>query len=165
MGSYFISELNRSDSILSATVVTDIAALLLLISVLIYTGTYRKRGKFEDRLFFAMIILDMVSAVSDALNSVFEQLNIMELKYSVLRLARGLGGQKSYGLTVSIGGKMGNETGIGTGFMEIQRSDGRQLCLSAAGVFPDVPVLCQDQSCLRKSGLMAFSFSAGMMML
>lgn len=51
------------------TAVTALAALVLLICVMIYTSSYRKRGRPEDRLFFVMILSDMVTAVCDILLS------------------------------------------------------------------------------------------------
>jgi len=57
---------------MTGTVITDIAAILLLISILVYTSSYRKRDTFVDRVFFHMIIWDMIAAVSDALDSILE---------------------------------------------------------------------------------------------
>ncbi len=46
-----------------ATLFTNGAALLILAGMLANTSLYRRRGRPEDRLFFALIITDMTAAV------------------------------------------------------------------------------------------------------
>lgn len=55
------------------TVVIDSAAFLLLIGMMMFTTVYRKRGRYDDRLFFAMLIVDMIAAVCDGLNFFLEE--------------------------------------------------------------------------------------------
>ena len=49
-----------------ATVLVDISALFFLLGMIPCTHIYRKRNRLSDRLFFAMILTDIVMAVSDA---------------------------------------------------------------------------------------------------
>ncbi len=50
-----------------ATIVMDIAAVLILIGVLYYTKLYRKRDRLDDRLYFWMVVITMIVAISDAI--------------------------------------------------------------------------------------------------
>ena len=55
-----------------ASILMDIAALLLLIGTTIHTTIYRKRGKVDDRLFFILIIITAVMSISDAITYILD---------------------------------------------------------------------------------------------
>ncbi len=46
--------------------IVDGAALFILFGMIFYTTLYRRRGKPEDKVYFALILTDIVMAVSDA---------------------------------------------------------------------------------------------------
>ena len=50
-----------------ASLITDGAALFILIGMIVYTSLYRKRGKLVDKVFFALIIVSIIATVSDIL--------------------------------------------------------------------------------------------------
>lgn len=54
------------------SIIMDVASLFFMGGLLIYTALYRKRGRMDDRIFFAMIITNMVLAVSDALTHLMD---------------------------------------------------------------------------------------------
>ena len=87
MGDTLFTIKNAFNSLASATIVADIAAILLLVCVMIYTSAYRRRGKPEDRLFFAMILLNMASAFFDVIDDCFDGLYPAGQKYSALLMA------------------------------------------------------------------------------
>ena len=73
----------RITELIPPSAVIDGAALILLISVMIYTNTYRKRGHREDRIFCAMNILGIAGALVSIFNAVFGRLNLgHELVYT-----------------------------------------------------------------------------------
>ncbi len=57
-----ISDLNQG------TIMMNFAAILLLAVIMVHTNMFRKRGFLTDKLFFALIIIDMVIAVTDSIN-------------------------------------------------------------------------------------------------
>ena len=61
-----------------ANFIMDGAALFILTGMIIYTSLFRKRGRTTDKIFFAMILLDAVAALSDVafwINYIFEDGN------------------------------------------------------------------------------------------
>lgn len=56
-----------------ATIFVDIAAMFFLLGMIPCTRVYRKRGRLSDRLFFAMILVDIAMAAGDALVDFFTQ--------------------------------------------------------------------------------------------
>ncbi len=57
-----MSEISR------VSLIMDLAALFILLGLIHYTSIYRKRGKTEDRLFFAMSLIAGLMAVSDGVS-------------------------------------------------------------------------------------------------
>ncbi len=51
----------------AGSIIMDAASLLLMGGLLLYTSLYRKRGRLDDRMFFALIVINMVLAAADAL--------------------------------------------------------------------------------------------------
>ena len=49
----------------AGSIILDIASLFFMAGILIYTSLYRKRGRLDGRLFFAMTLTNMIWAVSD----------------------------------------------------------------------------------------------------
>jgi len=47
------------------TIVMDLASLLLLGGILVYTSPFRKRGQINDRLLFAMIVVNIALAAAE----------------------------------------------------------------------------------------------------
>ena len=56
----------------AGSIIMDIASLFFMGGLLVYTDLYRKRGRLDDRLFFAMILINMILAVADALTYLME---------------------------------------------------------------------------------------------
>ena len=56
----------------AGTVIVDGAAVLILVGMIIHTSLYRSRGRLDDKLFFAMLITDLVAAVCDGCNYLLE---------------------------------------------------------------------------------------------
>ena len=54
------------------TVIMSSAALFLLAGMALYTRLYRIRGRLEDRLFFAMLVTDIIAAFADGMNNMLE---------------------------------------------------------------------------------------------
>ena len=50
-----------------ASIINDAVALFILGGMIIYTTLYRRRGKTEDKVFFALIITDIILAAIDVL--------------------------------------------------------------------------------------------------
>ena len=48
-----------------ATVIIDIIAMFLLLGLIQLTRIYRQRGKLKDKIFFAMLLLDLLMTVTD----------------------------------------------------------------------------------------------------
>lgn len=61
--------MNVSDSSIyrSAGLIMDGAALFILAGMFIYTSLYRRRGKTADKVFFALILTDIIAAVFDCI--------------------------------------------------------------------------------------------------
>ena len=56
----------------AGSIIMDIASLFFLAGMLVYTSLYRKRGRMDDRLFFAMIVINAVLAAVDVAVSLLE---------------------------------------------------------------------------------------------
>ena len=54
------------------TIIMDIAALFFLGGILIYSSLYRQRGRLDDKLFFAMILVNMILAASEIISYLLE---------------------------------------------------------------------------------------------
>ena len=52
---------------LVTTVILDIASLLFLIGILIYTSIYRRRGLLQDKIFFVMLLINIAISIGDCL--------------------------------------------------------------------------------------------------
>ena len=59
-----------------SSLIIDFMALLILVGMIIYTTLYRRRGKPEDKVFFALILADMVVSAADGLFYVLMGLGI-----------------------------------------------------------------------------------------
>ena len=57
---------------IAGSIIMDITALFILTGILIYTSIYRQRGRIDDRLFFAMVIVNMVLAATDCITYLLE---------------------------------------------------------------------------------------------
>ena len=49
----------------TGSVIMDIAAFFLLIGMMVNTRLYRQRGRIDDRIYFYLLVLNMVVAVFD----------------------------------------------------------------------------------------------------
>lgn len=56
----------------AGNIIINTAALFFMAGILIYTSLYRERGRLDDRLFFAMIISNMVVAAADEASGLLE---------------------------------------------------------------------------------------------
>ena len=56
----------------AGSIIMDIASLFFMGGLLVYTDLYRKLGRLDDRLFFAMILTNMILAVADAVTYLME---------------------------------------------------------------------------------------------
>ena len=57
---------------IAGSIIMDITALFILTGILIYTTIYRQRGRLDDRLFFTMVIVNMVLAAADGMTYLIE---------------------------------------------------------------------------------------------
>ncbi len=55
----------------TGTIILDITTIFLLTGMIVFTSLYRKRGFVSDRIYFCMIIADIVAALTDGLNYFF----------------------------------------------------------------------------------------------
>ncbi|MCR5402303.1 MAG: histidine kinase [Butyrivibrio sp.] len=60
----------------AGSVILDASALFFLAGLIIYTSSNRKRGRFDDRIFFVMIILCIFMCISDITSYLLEGSNI-----------------------------------------------------------------------------------------
>ncbi len=61
-----ISELHQ------ASLIMDAAAIFLLIGTAVYTTIYRKRGRTIDRIYFALLVITVIMAISDGITYVLD---------------------------------------------------------------------------------------------
>ena len=57
---------------IAGSIIMDITALFILTGLLIYTAIYRQRGRLDDRLFFSMVIVNIVLAAADCMTYMLE---------------------------------------------------------------------------------------------
>lgn len=57
----------------TGTIILDITTILLLAGMIIFTSLYRKRGNLGDRVFFLLLIADIITAALDGMNFFFEK--------------------------------------------------------------------------------------------
>ena len=60
----------------AGSIIMDTSSVFFLVGILIYTSLYRKRGRLDDRLFFAMTVVNLVYAVVELLSYMQEGLQI-----------------------------------------------------------------------------------------
>lgn len=60
----------------AGSIILDVSSLFFLGGILIYTALYRKRGRLDDRLFLAMILVNMAYAAVELLSYTQEGLQI-----------------------------------------------------------------------------------------
>ena len=70
--SYKIVKGRELSSATAGTLIMDVASLFLMVGILIYTSSYRKRNRLEDRLFFQMILCNMAMTAGEALSYALE---------------------------------------------------------------------------------------------
>ncbi len=51
----------------AGSIIMDLSSLFFMAGLLLYTAAYRRRGRLDDRLFYAMIIINIALAVADGL--------------------------------------------------------------------------------------------------
>ena len=52
----------------AGSIIMDAASILFMGGLLIYTSLYRQRGRTDDRLYFAMVLVNMALALSDGVS-------------------------------------------------------------------------------------------------
>ena len=62
----YMSELHR------ATLIMDVAAVLILLGIIVYTDIYRKRGLVGDRLYFDLLLVTLLMGISDAITYIMD---------------------------------------------------------------------------------------------
>lgn len=65
---FTITKGKRISSYVAASIIMDATAVFILIGMLIYTRLNRKRGRLDDRLFFAMILIVLTMALADLIS-------------------------------------------------------------------------------------------------
>ena len=55
-----------------ASIIMDAAAAFIMAGMVIYTYIYRKRARFDDRIYFQLLIITMIMALSDAVTYVVD---------------------------------------------------------------------------------------------
>ena len=66
------------------SIIMDLTSLFFMGGLLIYTSLYRKRGKLDDRLFFIMIITNMVLAVFDVQNYLADGSGFADARFALI---------------------------------------------------------------------------------
>ncbi len=61
-----ISDLNMG------TIIIDCATIFLLVEMIVHTSLFRRRGWLSDKLFFTMLVTDIIIASTDAMNYALE---------------------------------------------------------------------------------------------
>ena len=56
----------------AGSIIMDASSLFFLVGILIYTSLYRKRGRLDDRIFFAMISVNLVYVIAELLSYTLE---------------------------------------------------------------------------------------------
>ena len=69
--------------------ILDLSAFLLLAGMIVYTKIYRQRGRLDDRIFFILLVLDMITAVFDVFPYCLENSGI-PLEESILRAGNSI---------------------------------------------------------------------------
>ena len=64
----------------AGSIIMDITALFFLTGILFYTSMFRKRGRTDDKLFFAMIITDIVMAAMEISSYLLENSSLHSMK-------------------------------------------------------------------------------------
>ena len=70
--SYKIVVGRELSSATAGTITMDITSLFLMGGILVYTSSYRKRSRLEDRLFFSMILCNIAMKVGELLSYALE---------------------------------------------------------------------------------------------
>lgn len=70
--SYKIVKGKELSSATAGTITMDLASLFLMGGILVYTSSYRKRDRLEDRLFFYMILCNIAMTVGELLSYALE---------------------------------------------------------------------------------------------
>ena len=65
--SFTIMKGREASAGMAGSIIVDIASLLFMLGILMYTSLFRKRGRLDDRLFFAMVLTNMALAFTDGL--------------------------------------------------------------------------------------------------
>jgi len=65
---------------MAGSLIMDAASMFFLGGILIYTSLYRKRGRLDDRLFFAMVIINMVMAAVDGLSFLQKRMSLSVMR-------------------------------------------------------------------------------------
>ena len=60
----------------AGSIIMDASSLFFLAGILIYTSMYRKRGRLDDRIFTAMIFVNMVYVIAELMSYTLEGLSI-----------------------------------------------------------------------------------------
>lgn len=55
-----------------ASIIMDLAAVFILVGMIVYTSVYRRRGHFDDKIFFHLIVITVIMAVSDGITYVLD---------------------------------------------------------------------------------------------
>ncbi len=72
--SFRIVKGNANSNATVGSIIMDAASIFLLTGLLFYTVLYRKRGRPDDKMFFALIVISMVLAASDMLTYIVDGL-------------------------------------------------------------------------------------------
>ena len=81
----FVKEKDISEGA-AGSIIMDITALFFLGGLLVFTSMYRRRGRMDDRLFFALVMINMMLATVELLSYLIEYSSstfIRELMYMV----------------------------------------------------------------------------------
>ena len=70
--SYKIVKGKELSSATAGTIIIDVASLFLMDGILVYTTSYRKRNRLEDRLFFYMVLCNIAMTVGEFLSYTLE---------------------------------------------------------------------------------------------
>ncbi|MBR4528678.1 MAG: hypothetical protein IKO80_00210 [Lachnospiraceae bacterium] len=66
-------DFSRMSYLNTGTIIMDCAAVFLLVGMIVHTSYYRRRGSAADRIFYGMLIVDIIAALADGLNFSLER--------------------------------------------------------------------------------------------
>ena len=68
----------------AGSLIMDTASLFFMTGILNYTELYRKRGRLDDRLYFSMVIVNIIMTLADALAYFLERRQMSLVRETIM---------------------------------------------------------------------------------